>query len=187
MSAVQIDSRTKLVRAARRTTYQHGFAQTSLAEIAKESGVPLGNVYYYFKTKDAIGEAMIEDRLTEIRESHESWAESESPRERLCAFVDYVLSIKGKLARSGCSIGTLNSELNKGRGPLAKKASGLLKEHLTWSQKQFELLGKKNDSYNYAVHLLAVIQGLAVLAHSFNDPDIVVAETARLRDWIRGL
>jgi AcrR family transcriptional regulator len=181
------DNRTKLIRAARKTTFQHGFARTSLADIAKESGVPLGNVYYYFKTKEAIGEAIIDDRFAQVREAHNSWEANDSPKERLCAFVDSVLANRDSLARGGCSIGTLCSELSKERGPLAKKAAGLLRDHLLWSEKQFGLLGKGRDSYNLAVHLLAALQGVGVLAHSLSDPDLVVAETTRLREWIQGL
>jgi len=38
-----------------------------LADIAREAEVPLGNVYYYFKTKDEIGEAIVELRLRSCR------------------------------------------------------------------------------------------------------------------------
>jgi len=81
----------------------------------------LGNVYYYFKTKEAISEAVIEDRLNQVREAHKSWDEGGSPKERLCAFVDSVLGDREVLARSGCALGTLSSELSKERGSLAKK------------------------------------------------------------------
>src|SRR5579872_151993 len=112
MSTARMDNRTKLIRAARKTAFQHGFARTSIADIAKESGVPLGNVYYYFKTKEAIGEAIIEDRFAQLRDERHSWEERGSPKERLCAFVDSVRAKKDNLARGGCSIGTLCSELN---------------------------------------------------------------------------
>jgi TetR/AcrR family transcriptional regulator, transcriptional repressor for nem operon len=50
------DRRTRLLQAAENTTYLYGFANTALADIAKEARVPLANVYCYFKTKEEIGE-----------------------------------------------------------------------------------------------------------------------------------
>jgi len=187
MASVKHDSREKLIRAAQKATYQQGFAQTSLADIAKAAGVPLGNVYYYFKTKEALGEAVIDARLSYIHRAHDSWEQSSSPADRLCAFVDSVLDNKEALARGGCSIGTLCSELSKARGPLARKASELLKQHLLWIQEQFSLLGRNTDAHSLAIHLLAGLQGVGVLAHSLGDADLVVTETRRLREWIRSL
>lgn len=47
-----VGKRDRLIRAARRSYYQLGAAQSTLKVIAQEAGVPLGNVYYYFPTKD---------------------------------------------------------------------------------------------------------------------------------------
>jgi AcrR family transcriptional regulator len=43
--------REALVLAAAELFWMRGFEASSLADIAEASGVPLGNVYYYFKTK----------------------------------------------------------------------------------------------------------------------------------------
>jgi AcrR family transcriptional regulator len=58
MLKTKADSRTRLLRAAEKTTYLYGFGSASIADIAKEAQVPVGNVYYYFKTKDEIGGAI---------------------------------------------------------------------------------------------------------------------------------
>jgi AcrR family transcriptional regulator len=51
---MKADNRTRLLRAAEKTTYRYGFGSTWIADMAKEARIPLGNVYYYFKTKDDI-------------------------------------------------------------------------------------------------------------------------------------
>jgi AcrR family transcriptional regulator len=66
MARTDIDKRSRLVSAAVGLAYQNGFGATSLADIAREAEVPLGNVYYYFKTKDEIGEAIVELRLADM-------------------------------------------------------------------------------------------------------------------------
>jgi hypothetical protein len=54
-------------------------------------------------------------------------------------------------------------------------------------EKQFELLGKGADSRGLAVHLLSATQGVSVLAHTFQDPNLIVTEAERLKEWIRVL
>ena len=46
------DKRERLVQAADKLIYEQTFHTTTLANIAKLAEVPLGNVYYYFKTKE---------------------------------------------------------------------------------------------------------------------------------------
>ena len=52
--------RERLVAAARQVLYERGVEKSALADIAAAADVPLGNVYYYFKTKDALVSAVIE-------------------------------------------------------------------------------------------------------------------------------
>src|SRR5258705_1889960 len=66
MARTHIDKRSRLVSAAVGLAYQNGFEATSLADIAREAKGPLGNVYYYFKTKDEIGEAIVGLRLAQL-------------------------------------------------------------------------------------------------------------------------
>jgi AcrR family transcriptional regulator len=187
MSAARADNRTRLIQAAVKMAHRHGFEKSSLADIAQEAKVPLGNVYYYFKTKEAIGEAIVEQRLQEYEALRRAWDEASSPKERLCACVQAVLANKDILASGGCPVGTLCSELHKEDGALAKKASALFAEHLDWIEAQFKALGRGDGARGLAVHLLSALQGVSVLAHGFHDPDLVVIETGRLKEWIGGL
>src|SRR5499433_2327215 len=187
MPKTKADSRTRLLEAAEKTTYLYGFASSSIADIAKEAGVPLGNVYYYFKSKDQIGGAIVELRVSRFKELLAQLGKAGSPKERLCAFVDIKIKNREGLARGGCPVGTLCSDLQKYGGPAAKKSRVLFAEALTWMEKQFEALGKGADSRSYAVHLLSATQGMSVLAHAFHDPTMIATEAARLKGWIRAL
>lgn len=51
-----------LIEAAKRLSEQKGLAGWTLKEVATASGVPLGNVYYYFKTKDLLLELVVESQ-----------------------------------------------------------------------------------------------------------------------------
>ena len=177
--------RTRLIQAAMILAYRRGFKETRLADIAAEANVPPGNVYYYFKTKEEIGAAIVDERLSQIRTLHQKLDKLDSPQERLCAFVQMTLDNRKVLARGGCPIGTLCTELHKEEGPLANQSTVLFAEMLSWLKAQFEALAKGGDSQGLAVHLLSALQGIAVIAHTLGDPAIVVEETERLQRWIR--
>ena len=187
MARTHIDKRSQLVSAAVSLAYQNGFGATSLADIAREAEVPLGNVFYYFKTKDEIGEAIVEWRLAQLSAQRQRWSEAGSPKDRLCACVQGVFENKDSLAQHGCAVGTLCSELHKAGGSVATRATEILAQHLAWIESQFRALGKGKDSNGLAVHLLSALQGVSVLAHSFHDPGLVVTETKRLKSWIQSL
>src|SRR5215510_11016128 len=187
MPKTEADSRTRLLQAAEKTTYRYGFASASIADIAKEASVPLGNVYYYFKSKDQIGGAIVELRVSRFKELLAELGKAGSPQERLCAFVDVKIKNREGLARGGCPVGTLCSDLQKYGGPAAKKSRVLFAEALTWMEKQFEALGRGANSRGLALHLLSATQGVSVLAHTFHDPTMIAAEAKRLQEWIRAL
>ena len=181
------DKRALLMRAAMKLAYGQGFMQTSLADIANEANVPLGNVYYYFKTKEEIGEAIVDERLSQIKALHHELNQIASPEERLCAFIQQTFENRKMLQRGGCPIGTLCTELHKQHGALAKHSTVLFTELLNWLETQFGALDSDGDSHGLAVHLLSALQGIAVLAHTLNDVEIVEMESKRLQGWVRTL
>ena len=67
MPKMKTDTRDRLLQAAVKVTYEYGFGDAALADIADEAKIPLGNVYYYFKTKDEIGQAIVELRLSRFK------------------------------------------------------------------------------------------------------------------------
>ena len=187
MSKQKTDSRERLLAAAEKTTYRYGFGNTAIADIAKAARIPLGNVYYYFKTKDEIGEAVVHLRHSRFRKLLQELDQADCPKERLCAFVQIKIKNREELASSGCPVGTLCSELRKLSGGAAGRSGILFAEALSWMEGQFQALGKRDESRSLAVHLLSATQGIAVLAHTFGDPSLIDMEAARLKDWIRAL
>jgi TetR/AcrR family transcriptional repressor of nem operon len=187
MAKRKADKRTLLVQAAAETSYKYGFGNAALADIAKQARVPLGNVYYYFKTKDELGDAVIDLRVSRFRTLLQELDKADSPKERLCGFVQIKIKNREGLARGGCPVGTLCSELQKHGGAVAEKSTVLFATALAWMEDQFKAIGKGADSRGLAVHLLSATQGVSVLAHTFHDPGMIAMEAARLKEWIRAL
>src|ERR1700738_5578314 len=107
MAKAQADKRAGVIETTMKLAYKHGFRETSLANIAEAAHVPVGNVYYYFKTKDALGEAIVERRLAEFRAFREEIDRLSSPKERLFAFVESIQGKREQLARGGWPLGGL--------------------------------------------------------------------------------
>jgi TetR/AcrR family transcriptional regulator, transcriptional repressor for nem operon len=185
MSPRQTDKRERLIQTAVTLVYQQGFYHTTLADIAQQAQVPLGTVYYFFKTKEAIGQALVEHYLRTYREVRQQWDNGPDPKARLEAFIQHMLGEGQRLSQSGCPIGTLCSELHKQDGLLADQASGIFNELLAWLAAQFQALGKGEESRDLAVHLLSAVEGAILLTQSFHTSEYVEREAEQLAQWIR--
>jgi len=187
MRTAQPDKRTRLIETAAKLAYVRGFRETSLADIAEAARVPVGNVYYYFKTKEELAEAVVERRLEEFRTARVEWDRSSSPKERLLTFVGSIQANREHLARGGCPLGGLCTELRKEGGALAKKSAALFTEPMGWLEEQFRAAGHEEDARELSAHLFCAFQGIAAVAYAANDPDLVVMEVKRLKNWINTL
>src|SRR5260370_32906566 len=172
MRTAQPDKRARLIETAMKLAYKHGFRETSLADIAEAAHVPIGNVYYYFKTKDELGEAVVERRLAEFRAFRDEMDRLSSPKERLFAFVESIHRNREQLARGGCPLGGLCAGLHKEGGALAKKSAALFTEPMRWLEEQFRAAGHDKGSRELARHLFSAFQGMAALAHGANNLDL---------------
>ncbi|MGZ9811797.1 TetR/AcrR family transcriptional regulator [Pseudoroseicyclus sp. H15] len=54
-------TRARILAAGNRLVLRHGFGGVGLSRILAESDVPKGSFYYYFASKEAFGEALLQD------------------------------------------------------------------------------------------------------------------------------
>jgi len=181
------NKREKLLDAARELIHQQGYRHTTLSEIAERSEVPLGNVYYYFKTKDDLAAAVIKEHLESFGAQFKRWdAEIMDPKVRLHTLLDYIETMKDALAEAGCPIGSLCQELSKEDGPLAEQAGNILTMQLGWAQAQFEAM-EFDHARALATELVTNLQGISLLANSLNDAEMVSEQVTRLKGWLDNL
>src|SRR5258708_21124224 len=107
MRTAQRGKRTRLIETATKLAYGRGFRETSLADIAEAARVPVGNVYYYFKTKEELAKAVVGRLLEEFRAARAEWDRLIAPKERLLAFVSSILANRMCLARGGVYVSRL--------------------------------------------------------------------------------
>ncbi len=163
--------------------HQQGVHRTTLADIAARADVPLGNVYYYYKTRDDLVDAVVEQCRAVQCDKLEELNRRATPKARLKGLAELWSSQADEVAAHGCPTGSLAYELNKGHDPVADNARGLLEMIVEWAATQFRELGLR-DARGLAVHLISAIQGAALLANTFGDPALMRAEVRRLERWV---
>lgn len=177
-------NRQRIIDAADSLFYRRGYNQTSFQDISDATGIPRGNFYYYFKTKDEILDAVVNMRIEELTALlNRCEAETEDGRERLLLFSNILDFNRDDVIESGCSIGTLSSELAKDDSALHEKSRQIFVLLHDWVKQQFEATGLSNTD-DLAMDLLAKLQGVAVIACAFKDADYMKRSHLEIKNWI---
>jgi TetR/AcrR family transcriptional regulator, transcriptional repressor for nem operon len=135
--------RERLVASAGDLLHRNGIAATTLAQVAEAAGVPPGNVYYYFKTKDELVRAVIDARCDQVRAMLGSLQSRRSPGARVKALAHQWVEMRDLVARYGCPFGALATEVDRGddrADGMAAKPIGMI---LDWAENQFRELGPR--------------------------------------------
>jgi AcrR family transcriptional regulator len=176
--------RDRLIAGARSLLHEQGVHRTTIAEVAQRADVPVGNVYYYFKTKDELIAAVIDGYVADIQAALGQLDRQRTPQARLKALVQLWVDQREDVARNGCPLGSLCSELDKSDGNgLDVAGAEMLRIEVAWAADQFRQLGRR-DARDLALSLLAGIQGAALLANTFREPEILTQQARRLGRWI---
>ncbi|MEU3527065.1 TetR/AcrR family transcriptional regulator [Streptomyces sp. NPDC038707] len=172
--------RRRLAAAAARVLHEQGVERTTLADIAREAGVPVGNVYYYFKTKDELVLAALGEHRDRLDELTAGLDRLPSPHDRLRALVETWIAERETAARLGSPTGTLAAELGKrADGAPAAESGAVIRRLLDWTAAQFRAWGVP-DPDDHALTLVSACQGMSLLAHALRDPEVMTREGTRL-------
>lgn len=109
-------TREAILAAASRLMHVQGYNHTSLDDVLRESGVGKGNFYYYFKSKEDLGHAILDQVIASFLERTLAPCFSEAggrPLAQIRCFLDRVLEIQRESnCVGGCPLGNLASELS---------------------------------------------------------------------------
>ncbi len=182
------NKKERLIDSAATLFHRNGLMATSLADIAKHAEIPIGNVYYYFKTKDDLALAATLKRREYFIAAYSLLSENiDDPRERLIESVNYYNKVRDDYARYGCPIGKIINDTDTEKDPIAQATALIFADFVAWASVQFEQLGHKQDAQKYAISLMAGIQGAILMAKTFQNTQILIDETARLIEWLESI
>jgi TetR/AcrR family transcriptional repressor of nem operon len=122
-------TRDQILNVAARLIHVQGYQSTSLDDVLRESGVGKGNFYYYFKSKEDLGYAII-DRITQAfveRSLGPAFADAEAdPVAQIHVFLDRVLDAQRlRKCIGGCVMGNLASELSDVHEGFRQRLAGI--------------------------------------------------------------
>jgi TetR/AcrR family transcriptional repressor of nem operon len=78
MPTTETDTRQHLLDTAQRLMARKGYTAVGLSEVLSEAGVPKGSFYYYFSSKEAFGEALMQHYFTDYLHSMDRIASTTS-------------------------------------------------------------------------------------------------------------
>lgn len=182
------NKRDRLVESAAILFHHNGTTATSLADIAKHADIPIGNVYYYFKTKEELALAAINKRKEQFSAAYTILDDNiPDPRQRLIEAIHYFDKVGEEYMRYGCPIGKIIEDADTGKDAVAQTAAQVLIDFVDWAERQFRQLGHTDEARPYATTLMAGIQGATIMAKAFRDTEVISREMARLTLWLESL
>ena len=182
------NNRQRIVAAALHLFMERGYAETSIGDVAEHAGILKGNLSYYFKTKADLLAPVCDARQQELFERLQKCLPIDAtPLQALEAFIQVTEDSASELARVGCPVGTLASQLGKTDPALQPYASKILASLQSWLAMQFARAMPELEARTNAEFLITLLQGAAVLAHSYQDPAVVQRQTENARQWLRAV
>lgn len=182
------DKRERLVSAAIVRFHQEGYAKTSLAAVAKEAEIATGNVFYYFKTKSDLAQAVIDewcDRLAGYLTAFEPLLDS---WQRLTGFIDQAKALSQMYVTLGCPLAALVRDLRPENEALKAQVARIYAVQDQWLEAQFQQCGfAPKQAKSHSRFLMAGLQGSILLAYAQADDSWIVDEVERLTSWIQAL
>src|SRR3989449_9680982 len=109
-------TREVVLEAATHLIHLQGYQKTSIDDVLGESGVGKGSFYHYFKSKEDLGYAILDDIVTSFveRTLDPCFADTDGrPIAQIRCFLDHVVETqRARACVGGCPLGNLASELS---------------------------------------------------------------------------
>jgi TetR/AcrR family transcriptional regulator, transcriptional repressor for nem operon len=187
-------TRERLLQAAFREIYRSGFQSAGLDRILASAGVTKGALYYYFKSKQAVGYAVVEEVIGP--DNYRQWVRPlQSGKDPIDALIGIVqgISVRPEAVRGGCQLINLAQEMSPLDAGFRKRLAIILH---TWREAVSSALreGQTHGSVRRDLEpadaaglLIAMVEGYGSLAKNAQDPKVMKAGIRNIVDWLRSL
>lgn len=195
MRPKQTNPQTKiaLLNAAMGLMLDHGYNATTVDQICKAAGVTKGSFFYYFESKEALGQALLPHFLATMGTLLQQGAHQQvaDPLQRLYTYCDDIALMLGRPdVPKSCLIGNFAQEL----APTQPAFSAICHQCFTqWAEQLQQELNAACllyppqvalDSYSVAEHFLATLEGALILAKAQQDLAVVVQSLGHFKRYL---
>lgn len=189
-------TRDLVVSAASKLMRLHGYNGTSLDDVLRESGVGKGNFYYYFKSKEELGHAILDELIRDFidRTLEPCFADTAGdPIAQVRCFFDRVLaSLRERNCVGGCPLGTLASELSDVHEGFRTRLAGIFsawRERLTRALDDAKTQGRITAECAPAAvadFLVASLEGAILIAKVTKDIGVLEKCVQEMNRYLAG-
>ncbi|GAA4236079.1 TetR/AcrR family transcriptional regulator [Actinomadura meridiana] len=157
-------TKAKVLTAASRLFYERGIHTVGVDEIAERAGASKLSLYRYFRSKEGLVEAVVEERSARIHEwLVEETAHAPPGRARVLALFDALLRWFADEGYHGCAVMNAATETRGQTSPVKAIARTHLRRYRQMLVEQLTEAGVA-DSEALAGQLLLLIEGASVVA-----------------------
>lgn len=185
-----METRERLIEAARELFLKQGYAATGVAQILKQAQAKSGSLYYFFPTKEDLLLAVLEWYKANLwpQVIQPVFDRISDPIERVFGVLDgYRQMLMFTECSQGCPIGNLALELSDSH-PAARQ---LIAENFTgWRdaiRRCFDeaagRLPEGTDTEQAALFVLTTMEGAVMLAKAYRSLDPYASAVTQLRDY----
>ncbi len=187
-------TRERLLQAAFREIYRSGFQSASLDTILASAGVTKGALYYYFKNKQALGYAVVEEVIAP--DNYRQWVRPlQSGKDAIDTLIGAVrdIPVRPKDVRGGCQLINLAQEMSPLDAGFRRRLGTIFD---AWREAVAAVLreGQAHGSVrgdvvpaDAAGLLIAMVEGYGSLAKNAQNPKVMKAGIKTIVDWLRSL
>src|SRR5215831_13361708 len=187
-------TRDQILDAAGRLIHLQGYHCTSLDDVLRESGVGKGNFYYYFRSKEELGYAILEQLVSGFveRTLEPCFADpNEPPLAQISCFLDHLVQAqRDRQCRGGCAMGNLAAELSDVHEGFRKRLASVF---TTWHGRLAEALAEAKrrgqvgavcDPDASARFLVASLEGAILLTKLSKDIGVMEQCVGELKRYL---
>jgi TetR/AcrR family transcriptional regulator, transcriptional repressor for nem operon len=180
----QAPVRQRLLEAAMTLFHEHGMVATTIATIAEAANVPLGNVYYHFRSKDDLIAAVVQARREEVKAELALAACEANPLERLRSLIRDSERNRELLTAHGCPYASLAQGLRDVQNQQANDAGELLRLHIDFAEVQFKALHLPKPRA-LGAEFISRLYGAFTLANAMGDATFLDSQLIGIERWLR--
>jgi AcrR family transcriptional regulator len=180
----QAPVRQRLLEAAMTLFHEHGMVATTIATIAEAANVPLGNVYYHFRSKDDLIAAVVQARREEVKAELALAACEANPLERLRSLIRDSKRNRELLTAHGCPYASLAQGLRDVQNQQANDAGELLRLHIDFAEVQFKALHLPKPRA-LGSEFISRLYGAFTLANAMGDASFLDAQLVSIEAWLK--